>query len=163
MGTGKTRVGRLVARRLGRPFVDFDRELEARFGRPIPRVFAEEGEAAFRAAEAELCRSLPARAGLVVATGGGAVVSAANREALVARGVLVCLTCRPDALLPRLQGRAAARRPLLGPDPAAAIRDLLERRAEHYAAAPYHVDTTARTPSAVATAVIGVYRAATKE
>ena len=163
MGTGKTRVGRLVARRLGRPFVDFDQELEARFGRSIPRIFAEEGEAAFRAAEAELCRSLPVGAGLVVATGGGAVVSAANREALAERGVLICLTCGPDALLPRLRGRAAARRPLLGEDPAEAVRALLARRAEHYAAVPHQVDTTGRTPAAVATAIIGLYDAVTKE
>src|SRR5690242_21853839 len=82
MGTGKSSVGRLIAAWRERPFLDFDTELEARFGRPIPRIFAEEGEAVFRAAESELCRTLPAGAGLVVATGGGAVVNPANREVL---------------------------------------------------------------------------------
>ena len=58
MGTGKTQVGREVARRLGRPFLDMDDEIEARAGKPVPRIFAEDGEATFRQIEAELCQEL---------------------------------------------------------------------------------------------------------
>src|SRR5438445_9593744 len=72
MGTGKTSVGQIIARHWGSRFVDFDAELEARFGRLVAEIFATEGEAAFRAAEAALCRALPPGAGWVVATGGGA-------------------------------------------------------------------------------------------
>ena len=75
MGTGKSSVGRAVAR-LGRPFVDMDVEIEPRAGKTISAIFEEEGEAAFRRMEADLCRELSPRQGLVVATGGGALVDA---------------------------------------------------------------------------------------
>jgi len=79
MGTGKTRVAREVARRLGYPFVDMDAEIEARAGKPIPRLFAEDGEAAFRHMEAALCVELGSPSGRVIATGGGALVDPVSR------------------------------------------------------------------------------------
>ncbi|MEJ5200370.1 MAG: shikimate kinase, partial [Anaerolineae bacterium] len=82
MGTGKTSIGREVAARLGRPFVDLDDLIVARAGKSIPAIFAEDGEAAFRALEAALCREMAEPSGIVLAVGGGAVVSEANRRAL---------------------------------------------------------------------------------
>jgi shikimate kinase/3-dehydroquinate synthase len=103
MGTGKTAAGRELARRLGREFVDMDAEIEARAGKPVPRIFAEDGEPTFRQMEAALCAELSARQGLVVATGGGALVDAANRAAMMRTGTVVCLTCDPDEILRRVQ------------------------------------------------------------
>ncbi|MEZ4831347.1 MAG: shikimate kinase [Caldilineaceae bacterium] len=71
MGTGKTTIGRLLAEKLDRPFVDMDEQLEAHFGKTIAEVFAAEGEEVFRTAEAQLCSQLSQRSGLVIATGGG--------------------------------------------------------------------------------------------
>jgi shikimate kinase len=76
MGAGKTAIGRVVAEKLGREFVDMDAEIEARAGRSIARIFREEGESAFRHMEAMLCAELSERQGLVVATGGGALLDA---------------------------------------------------------------------------------------
>ncbi|MFN2229323.1 MAG: shikimate kinase, partial [Anaerolineae bacterium] len=119
MGTGKTSVGREVARRLGRPFVDMDDEIVARAGKSIPEIFQAEGEAAFRALEAKVCRELSERHGLVIATGGGALVDPENRRAMLASGPVFCLGCRAEGILERLAG--AGDRPLL---------DVQDRRAE---------------------------------
>jgi 3-dehydroquinate synthase len=143
MGTGKTRTGHEVARRLGRPFVDMDAEIEARAGKAIPRIFAEDGEAAFRRMEAGLCRELGGQAGLVIATGGGALLGAANREAMMRGGTVVCLTCDAEEIQRRLRKDDALTRPLLGvPDPHGEIERLLAARQDAYAAIPWQVDTT---------------------
>ena len=143
MGTGKTAVGREVARRLGREFVDMDAEIEARAGKSIPRIFAEQGEIAFREWESALCRELAARSGLVAATGGGALVDAANRSAMMRSGPVVCLTCDVDEILRRV-GQRKPERPLLNvANPRAEIECLLESRREAYAAIPWQVETTA--------------------
>ena len=120
MGTGKSAVGREVARRLGRQFVDMDDVIEARAGKPIPRIFAEDGEPAFRQMEASLCEELSAQRGLVIATGGGALVNLANRAMMMKSGTVVCLSCDPDEILRRVGGNDY--RPLLNvPDPRAKI------------------------------------------
>jgi shikimate kinase/3-dehydroquinate synthase len=158
MGTGKTAVGELVARRLSRPFVDMDAEIEQKAQKPIARIFAEDGEQAFRAMERDLCRALSAQDELVIATGGGALVDPASREAMTAAGNVVCLQCAPAEILRRLteKGEAdgIADRPLLHvDDPAASIEALLEARNEAYAAVPWQIDTTGLTTEQVAAEV----------
>ncbi|MGQ9766545.1 MAG: 3-dehydroquinate synthase [Anaerolineae bacterium] len=155
MGTGKTSVGRYVAERLGRPFVDLDEVIAQRAGKPIPRIFAEDGEPAFRALEAAVCSELREPAGLVIATGGGAVVNPANREALAAGGVLICLDAAPEAILARV-GKGSDRPMLAGEDRLARIKALLAQRAAAYAAIPYHLDTTALSVAAAAERVLGI-------
>lgn len=144
MGTGKSTLGRVAARRLGRRFIDTDAEVEARAGLFIPEIFDRLGEEAFRALEAEVLVSVAERTGLVVATGGGALGRSENVAVLRANGVLVLLSARPDVLLRRVGGaEAAARRPLLaGPDPLARIRTLLTERQELYAHADLRLDTS---------------------
>ncbi|MBN1889055.1 MAG: AAA family ATPase, partial [Thermoflexales bacterium] len=150
MATGKTAVGRAVAARLGRPFVDMDTEIEARAGKPIPCIFAEEGEAAFRQMEAALCRELAARSGLVIATGGGALVEEANRKLMMQSGNVVCLVCSEDEILRRVQAEDGRERPLLDvPDPHAEIARLLARRQPAYCAIPWWVDSTGLALEAV--------------
>ena len=153
MGTGKTSVGREVARRLNRPFVDMDVEIEARAGKPISTIFAEEGESAFRQMEAQLCRELARAQGKVIATGGGALVDPENRRRMMASGPVFCLTCSTDEISRRL---AQARdRPLLeAGDRQNEIARLLAQRYEAYAAIPRQIDTTLLSTDEVATQVI---------
>ncbi len=155
MGTGKTSVGRLVAEQLGRPLVDLDDVIAARAGKSIPRIFAEDGERAFRALEAAVCAEMAAPAGLVIAAGGGAAVNPANRTALAAGGLMICLDATPEAILARV-GDDANRPMLAGPDRRARIADLLAQRAAAYAAIPQHLDTTGLSIAAAAERVLGI-------
>lgn len=112
MGAGKSVVGALLARRLGLPFLDVDALLEAEAGARIADLFRDEGEAAFRARESALLARCLAADGQVVATGGGAVLAAANRRRLRERGLIAWLQADPATQLPRLEG--CRDRPLLG-------------------------------------------------
>jgi shikimate kinase len=145
MATGKTEVGRRLARRLGRPFVDIDGLVEAASGKKVAYIFASEGEARFRqlerAAVAEACLVPEA----VVATGGGTLLDAENRRRLAAAGPIVCLGASPEEILRRVGDPLA--RPLLaaaspGSDRLARVRQLLAERAPVYALATHAVDTS---------------------
>jgi shikimate kinase/3-dehydroquinate synthase len=161
MATGKTIVGREVARRLGRRFVDMDAEIEARTDKSVPHIFAQDGEGAFRRIETALCRELSAQTGLVIATGGGAMVDPANRAAMMRGGTVVCLTCHGDEILRRVSEGNEDRPLLQGTDPRAEIERLLAARREAYAAIPWQVDTTALSPDQVADRVIQFARVVT--
>ena len=127
MGAGKTTVGRLLARRLRLRFVDSDREIEARCGVKIPVIFEIEGEAGFRAREALAIEALTALGGVVLATGGGAVLAEPNRQHLAARGIVVYLSARPEDLYERV--RHDRNRPLLaGGEPLTRLRELHVQR-----------------------------------
>ena len=141
MGTGKTTIGRLMAERLRREFVDMDAVIEERTGKSIPQIFQEDGEEAFRALERELCRELAARSGLVIATGGGALVSQENRAILGATGDIICLRATPDAIMARI-GASTNRPKLDGSDRRARIEALLDERAPAYDAIPLQLDTS---------------------
>ena len=156
MGTGKTAVGRAVGRILGREFVDMDELIAARAGKPIPRIFAEDGEEAFRRMERALCRELSARDGLVIATGGGALVDPENRAQMMKTSIVVCLTASRDEIVRRLSETDTSARPLLGDDPGAAVDRLLEARRAAYASFPWRVDTTGLSIDEVARRVIAI-------
>ncbi len=155
MGTGKSSVGRRAAAQLGWPFVDLDDVIAQRAGKTIPAIFAEDGEPAFRALEAAVCAEMAAPAGRVIATGGGAMVNPANREALAAGGTLICLEAAPEAILRRVS-RGDERPMLAGGEPLARIRELLAQRASAYAAVPHHLDTTHLSVPAAAERVMGI-------
>jgi 3-dehydroquinate synthase len=155
MGTGKTTVGQEVARRLGRPFVDMDAEIETRAGKSIPQIFAEDGEAAFRQIETALCEELSARQGVVIATGGGALVNPANRALMLKSSTVVCLNCEVDEILRRLGEEGDPDRPLLYvADPRAEVERLLEVRHEAYQSIPWQIDTTGVSVEEIAGQVI---------
>jgi len=127
MGAGKTTVGRMVARRLKRPFYDSDHEIERRCGVRIPLIFDIEGETGFRAREAQVIADLCALQGIVLATGGGAVLAEENRRQLAAHGNVVYLHARPGFLWQRV--RHDRNRPLLAtPDPHKRLEDLYAER-----------------------------------
>jgi shikimate kinase / 3-dehydroquinate synthase len=155
MGTGKSSVGREVADRLGRPFVDLDDMIVKQAGKPIPEIFATDGEAAFRALEDQMCQELKEPSGQVIATGGGAVLNPANREALEAGGTVVCLEASPDVIARRL-ARGDGRPMLSGFSPGARIAELLAERASAYAVLPHHLDTSALSIAQAAERVMGM-------
>lgn len=149
MGTGKTTVGQVLARRLDRPFVDTDAVIEQRHG-PIPEIFAEHGEVRFREIEREVAAQLASERALVIATGGRMLLDPANAEALEATGVVVCLVASVDEILARVAEGGLAARPLLeGPDPRGRIEALLRERRRGYARFP-QVRTDGRSPEDVA-------------
>ncbi len=148
MGTGKSEVGRRLAQRLGRAFVDTDQLVEERAGKRVAAVFADDGEPAFRALERDAVVDAVGRGGTVVAVGGGAVLDPENVRRLRDAGVLVHLTARPEAILKRVGD--AASRPLLRDDPRATVTRLLAERGPMYAAAAdVTVDTSDRSADEV--------------
>jgi shikimate kinase len=155
MGTGKSTVGRLVAERLGWRFVDTDEVIEARSGRTIAEIFAQDGESAFRKFEAEVCPEMAALCHQVIAVGGGALLNPVIRECVQAHSLLIALTCDLDEIIRRV-GDAPAR-PLFAPDREHLAR-LLETRAEHYASLPHHIDTTHLTPEQTAEEVFRLWQ-----
>ena len=127
MGAGKTTVGRQLAKRLGRRFVDADHEIESRTGVRIPTIFEIEGEAGFRRREAETIDALTREHGLVLATGGGAVLDPSNRRRLKESGLVVYLRVLPLLLYERT--RHDRNRPLLQvADPLATLEELFAQR-----------------------------------
>ena len=153
MGTGKSEVSLEVARRLGWEFVDMDTLIEQQVGMTIPEMFAQRGEGFFRQQERQLCQELAKRRGLVIATGGGALIPEENRQALGASGLLVCLTCGVREILRRLA--QAEDRPLLDVvDRRERIESLLAERREAYGRIPQQIDTTGLTVEEVAGRVI---------
>ena len=139
MGAGKSSVGRRVAERLGRPFLDTDHVVEERSGRSIPDFFAAGEEAAFRALEADAVRDLVERPPMVLALGGGALEDPATRALLLERALVVHLVVSWPQLRAALPGLAEGR-PLLRGRSEEEIRALYERRRATYRAAHLQIE-----------------------
>ncbi len=151
MATGKTTVGALVARAIGRPFVDADEEIIRRAGMSIPQIFERDGEAGFRALERQVCFDLASERRMVIATGGGMLIDPENRRRMMATGLVICLDAAPEVIGARLA--EAGDRPL-----AADWAALLDKRRAVYAAIPLHVNTNHKTPEAIAAEVVGLWQ-----
>jgi shikimate kinase len=147
-------VGRLVAERLGRPYLDFDLEIQRREGAPVAQLFAEHGEPWFRDRERALTMELASQSGMVLAPGGGWMANPGCHEALRDRAVIVYLKVRPEEALTRMGAEAAAR-PLLGrPDPLAELRKLQAAREGIYLQSNHTVSTDMMTLSQVVDRIV---------
>lgn len=149
MGTGKTTVGRMVAERLQKTFVDMDHLIEERAGKKISDIFAQEGEAHFRTLERALIQELSAQENLVVAAGGGIVLNPVNIEDFSKRGLVICLKASHETILRRVL--KSSDRPLLEEgDKRQRIIDLLNARQALYDAIPLSVNTACLSAREVA-------------
>jgi len=161
MGSGKTAVGKQLSRMLGLAFVDSDHEIELHTGADIPLIFEREGEAGFRRREHEAIAELSAREGIVLATGGGAILDAASRRMLAERGWVVYL----ETSVAQQAERASrtGHRPLLqGTDPRRRLEELMQVREPLYREiADAVVPTTRRRVRQVAEQILEAYRGGT--
>lgn len=149
MGTGKTTIGRLLAHRLGRPFIDSDRKIEYEHGMSIHELFDAYGELYFRQKERMMIARLSRYNTAVIATGGGVVLSAENINRLKRNGVIIALTASIEIILERTSRRKT--RPLLDnlEQREQIVNKLMKERAELYHKADYSIDTSNRTPQQV--------------
>lgn len=154
MASGKTAVGRRLARRLGYGFIDTDHLIEVGAGRAIPEIFAADGEAAFRQMERDTIAALAPSRPAVIATGGGTFIDAENRAALQRLGPVVCLVTSPDVILERV-GRSDKRPLARGPGAAERLRKLYDQRLPFYRLADVVVETDGLTVDQAAARVAG--------
>lgn len=159
MGSGKTSVGRILARRLGYRFEDLDRRIEERAGRTIAEIFRDDGEEAFREREREEARAVSRLGDRVVATGGGAFARPDTRAILQEGALTVWLRCDLDRVLARVP--ADGTRPLAGNR--AIMRALLAEREPSYRMADVAVDASAGTPGEVADRIVGLIEGRTRK
>lgn len=161
MGTGKTSTGRVLAQKLGAAFLDLDQEIEREAGMAIPDMFAQKGEAYFRAREHEMVERVAGRRNAVISTGGGTVKDPRNVAALRENGVIVCLQADVETILERTASKGE--RPVLDKEDQGnrrmAIEKLIEERRELYRQADFSVDTSKLSPLQVVEEILHYLKA----
>ncbi|MFC5652164.1 shikimate kinase [Paenibacillus solisilvae] len=141
MGTGKSTIGELLAKRLGCDVIGIDEEIERRAGKRIPEIFASKGETAFREGETEALRdALQSNHRRVISTGGGAVLAERNRELMITHGLVIALKADAEQIIARVSKDSS--RPLLQGDVSERVHKLLEDRKYAYDFAHKTIDTT---------------------
>ncbi len=159
MGTGKTTVGTRLAEKLNRPFVDMDREIESLIGMSVTDIFRQYGEVRFRSEEGLMAKKLGSSQNLVIATGGGTVVSSDNVAALKENGILICLDAPPREIHARVS-RKKGSRPLLKKGVSIAdIEDMLQSRESYYASANIRVSTSGKSLNEIVEEVLSILQA----
>jgi shikimate kinase len=155
MGTGKTDVGRLLAEKLGKGFVEVDELIEQRAGKTIPEIFQQDGEIAFRELEIEATREAAEKKSAVIACGGGVILNQINVDRLREHSVIVYLTASPEAILQRTSSDIDERPLLVTEDRAARVEKLLDfRRPLYERAADITVSTSELDVAGVAGQII---------
>ncbi len=156
MGCGKSTVGKLLAERLGYTFCDSDAVIEQREGTTISNIFAQKGEGYFRELEKKVIRELSEQFGLVIATGGGAVLNTENADNLRKTGLVIFLDVTPETVLKRLEGDTT--RPLLmRDDKESAVRELMAKRKPLYASAGHYSVSADNSAEDIADEIIELY------
>lgn len=139
MGTGKTEVGKLLAKQLKRDFLDMDELIVSREKMPITEIFKSKGEPYFRNLEKEIISEMSKKRGIVVACGGGTFVGQENIKTLKESGIVICLTSSPEMILKRTS--RFGHRPLLNVEnPKGAVEELLKKRQPSYLQAHCTID-----------------------
>ena len=151
MGTGKSTVGKLLAKRMKRVWVDVDQRIEESQKRKIAEIFEKDGEAHFRSLEKEEIQKIASGRNLVITTGGGAVLSPDNRAALKKNGFVIALSATPETIFQRV--RKSRHRPLLKGDLLTEIRRLLAEREPFYREAECAFSTDGKTAAQVAESI----------
>lgn len=151
MGTGKTTVGRVIAKQLGRRFIDSDQYIVTITRKPIPEIFSDHGEAYFRQLEAQTALELAKLSDVVIATGGGMFLNWDNYQILARSGTVFCLHTPPETIQTRLG--ADSERPL-----ASNWATLYQQRQSLYARIPHQIDTSERTPEEIAEQIIQLWQ-----
>lgn len=147
MGVGKTSLGKLLAGKLGRAFIDLDEKIERDAQLTIPQIFERYGEKHFRELEKAAVKEVCQRRNIVIATGGGTVKDAENMQLLKESGVVICLTTEPEEIFRRTAKRGE--RPLLdggGNERLETIKKMLAERDKFYSQADFKIDTTEWSP-----------------
>ena len=153
MGTGKTSVGKILAKRLDRPAVDVDLYIELSEKKKISEIFSEFGEAYFRALEKKSIHEICERRGIIITTGGGAVIDHENFESLKSSGWVICLSAAPKTIYHRIKD--SRHRPLLaGKNKLDEIERLLELRRPFYEKADFQLETDGRSSDQVAVLIL---------
>lgn len=155
MGVGKTAVGKVLAAKSGRRFIEMDRLIEQKAGKPIPEIFQQDGEIAFRQLEIEVAREVAAAENAVIACGGGIVLNQINIDRLKQNSIIVYLTASPAVILKRVSGDSTTRPLLNVANPMLTIRELLKYRYPFYQqAADFRINTSKLDVNAVAGLII---------
>ncbi len=144
MGTGKTAVGKKLAGKLHYRFLDTDLLLEKEKGKPVSKIFEEEGEPAFRKYEKAVLQKALTEEKVVIATGGGTIVDPENLKLMKEKGVLITLAADPEVILQRI-GHSSKRPLLQADDKMARIQELLEQRQGFYQQAHHAIDTSQKS------------------
>ncbi|MBI3590199.1 MAG: shikimate kinase [Candidatus Melainabacteria bacterium] len=156
MGSGKSAIGRTIAKKLGRRFIDTDRFIERKFGKTVAEVFDQSGESTFRALEKEIIKKVSQYIGIVIATGGGVIKDLENFKYLKQSGWIIALYASPDTLYKRIAGKRI--RPLLlnQEDPVKKLEEISNERKIMYAQADFQVDTENKEINDIADEIIGL-------
>lgn len=162
MGAGKSALGKPLATKLSWPFIDLDNEIEKQTGKTIAALFADAGEAAFRSIEEKALLTALAKGRMVLATGGGAILSAASRAALKEKAITIWLKADADTLFARI-GKDAGRPLLQKENPKVVLETLLEQRTPFYNMADIHFDTCGARQERVDALVATVQNALAKD
>lgn len=144
-GSGKSTIGRILAANLDRPFFDLDDEIEKAAGTPVWQIFSDAGEPAFRQQETTMLKQLVERGSVIIALGGGALLSSDNRMFVESNGRVIVLDAPLDVLLSRLEADPN-QRPLLAGQLEEKLTKLLSARCDHYASFPCHVEAGSINP-----------------
>jgi shikimate kinase len=153
MGTGKTEVGRELARLLTMKLIDIDTEIVKSVKMSINQIFEQFGEQTFRKMETEMIEKVSREKNILISTGGGAVLRQENMDALKKTGMVICLMATPETILRRTSGNSE--RPLLQVEkPLEKINELLNFRKPYYEKADMIIDTEHKTPLQIAEEII---------
>jgi len=159
MGTGKTVVGRLLAEKLGKEFIELDALIEKKAGKSIPEIFRQDGEIRFRELEIDTAREVADKENAVIACGGGIVLNKINIDRLKRTCAIVCLTASPAVILKRTSGDKDGRPLLAVTERALQIKELMKFRRPFYErAAEITINTSGMSPDSVAGRIIEILR-----